>query len=582
MKQLIFFILFLISVQFAFAQELQVKSFESLPNDLIARTKPVYDINGTPCAVIRVGIALHGVVFDGNVIGYPVYNTGEYIVYLSTGSKKMTIRHDNYLPFDISFADFGIDHVESSSTYRLMILSGNSNKVMQQAQGNFLVMTVTPTSSRVSIDNGEPRTVNSDGILKVYLNNGSHSYKVEADGYLTNTGIVNMTGVRQQLNIHLQSTKAILVVKTNTSGAKIFIDEDFKGINQWQGELTPGTYLVEARKDGYRTSSTSVTLAKQQTDTITLPSLQKIVGSLLVDYEPVDADIYIDDQLIGKSPNVFTNLIIGEHKIRISKFGYRDFICDVTIQEDTQVSLVGTLSNNNFHADNLVIFDVNGIKFNMIRVDGGTFMMGGTNEQMNPSYDESPVHQVTLSTYYVGETEVTQSLWESVMGSNPSMFKGGNLPVEQVSWNDCQVFIRKLNTLTGKNFRLPTEAEWEFAARGGKMSNHTQYSGNNILGYVAWYDENSSGKTHPVKSKNANELGLYDMNGNVGEWCHDWYKAYSSLSQNNPTGPLTGTYRVYRGGSWYFFAKNCRLSKRYSGITEAHESFIGLRLAISE
>lgn len=582
MNRVILFFSFLFCVMFTSAQKMEVEVFESLPNDLIARTKPRYDINGIPCSVVRVCIALQGVVFDGNIIGNPVYNTGEYIVYLSGGSKKMTIRHDDYLPLDITFADFGIDHVESSCTYRLLILSGNSNKVIKQAQGNFLVMTVTPSSSRVIIDNGEPRAVNSDGILKVYLNNGSHSYRVEADGYLAKTGFINMNGVRQQLNTSLQSTKATLVVKTNTSGTKIFIDEDFKGIDKWRGELTPGTYLVEARKDGYRTISTSVTLAKQQTDTITLPALQQIFGSLLVDYEPIDADIFIDDQLIGKSPNVFTSILVGEHNIKISKFGYRDYIGNVTIQEDKQASIVGTLHKNIFHTDNLVSYNVNGIKFNMIRVDGGSFMMGGTNEQINPSYDENPVHQVTLSTYYIGETEVTQELWKSVMGSNPSMFKGGDFPVEQVSWNDCQVFIRKLNTLTGKKIRLPTEAEWEFAARGGIESNHTQYSGNDILEYVAWYDKNSNGKTHPVKSKNANELGIYDMSGNVGEWCHDWYRIYSSLSQNNPTGPSTGTYRVYRGGSWYFFEKNCRLSKRYSGISDVHDSFLGLRLAISE
>ena len=254
-----------------------------------------------------------------------------------------------------------------------------------------------------------------------------------------------MSGTRQQLNIALQSTKATLLVKTNTADTKIFIDEDFKGMNKWQGKLTPGTYLVEARKDGYRTFSTSVTLAKQQTDTITLPILQPLYGSLLVDYDPVDADIYIDNKFIGKSPNVFTNLLIGKHRIKISKFGYRDYIGNVTILENEQASIIGNLSDNNSNKDNIVSFNVNGIIFKMIRVKGGTFMMGGTNEQKNPSDDERPVHKVSLSTYYIGETEVTQSLWKAVMGSNPSMFIGDELPVEQVSWNNCQQFIRKLN-----------------------------------------------------------------------------------------------------------------------------------------
>ena len=579
--KLLTFILFAVLISIK-AQEMSVKSFESLSNDLIARTKPVYDINGTPCAVIRVGIALQGVVFDGNVIGNSIYNTGEYIVYLSAGSKKMTIRHDNYLPLDISFTDFGIDHVESSCTYRLTILTGGNTIKKQQNQGNFLVMTVTPASSLISIDNGELRAANPDGILKVFLNNGSHSYRVEADGYLANTGSINMSGTRQQLNIALQSTKATLLVKTNTADTKIFIDEDFKGMNKWQGKLTPGTYLVEARKDGYRTFSTSVTLAKQQTDTITLPILQPLYGSLLVDYDPVDADIYIDNKFIGKSPNVFTNLLIGKHRIKISKFGYRDYIGNVTILENEQASIIGNLSDNNSNKENIVSFNVNGIIFKMIRVKGGTFMMGGTNEQKNPSDDERPVHKVSLSTYYIGETEVTQSLWKAVMGSNPSMFIGDELPVEQVSWNNCQQFIRKLNNITKKNFRLPTEAEWEFAARGGNESTNTQYSGSNKLDDVAWYDNNSGSMTHPVKSKNANELGIYDMNGNVGEWCHDWYTTYSSNDQNNPIGSSSGSYRVYRGGCWYFFERNCRSSKRYNGISDYHSNFLGLRLAISE
>ena len=231
---------------------------------------------------------------------------------------------------------------------------------------------------------------------------------------------------------------------------------------------------------------------------------------------------------------------------------------------------------------NVLPITVNGITFNMIKVDGGTFTMGATPEQENPHQFEEPTHQVTLSSYYIGETEVTQELWKAVMGNNPSNFKGDNLPVENVSWEDSQTFIGKLNDLTGKRFRLPTEAEWEYAARGGKRSNHTQYSGSSNIDDVAWYSGNSGSKTHPVKTKKPNEFGLYDMSGNVNEWCQDWYGSYSSNAQTNPTGPGSGAYRVFRGGTWSIFGWFCRSSFRGNSSPGYRGYGLGFRLALSE
>ena len=229
-----------------------------------------------------------------------------------------------------------------------------------------------------------------------------------------------------------------------------------------------------------------------------------------------------------------------------------------------------------------VIITVNGVSFTMIEVEGGTFQMGATSEQGSDAYNnENPVHNVTLSDYYIGETEVTQKLWFVVMGTNPSGYTGQPLrPVENVSWNDCQEFITKLNELTGKNFRLPTEAEWEYAARGGSKSNGCKYSGSNTLGNVAWYKDNSGSRTHGVKTKSANELGIYDMSGNVWEWCQDWYGSYSSESQTDPTGPSSGSYRVVRGGSWYDSAEDCRVSTRNHSAHNSTPSDLGLRLVL--
>ena len=227
-------------------------------------------------------------------------------------------------------------------------------------------------------------------------------------------------------------------------------------------------------------------------------------------------------------------------------------------------------------------FTANGVKFIMLPVEGGSFTMGATAEMTDPSDDEKPTHQVTLSSYYMGETEVTQALWKAVMGSNPSRFKGDDLPVEQVSWNDCQTFLSKLNALTGRTFRLPTEAEWEYAARGGSKSRGTQYSGSSNLDEVAWYKGNSGSKTHPVMTKKANALGLYDMSGNIREWCQDWKGSYSSRAQTNPTGPSSGSDRVARGGNWNFDAWYCHSSLRSGYWPGSSYNFIGFRLTLSK
>ena len=230
------------------------------------------------------------------------------------------------------------------------------------------------------------------------------------------------------------------------------------------------------------------------------------------------------------------------------------------------------------------VFEVNGVTFKMVKVDGGTFQMGSASGYK----DEKPAHSVTLSDYYIGEMEVTQELWQAVMGSNYSYFKGNKRPVECISWNDCQEFISKLNELTGQTFRMPTEAEWEFAARGGMKSKGYTYSGSNNIDDVAWYYDNSYAKgssspdygTHDVATKSPNELGIYDMSGNVWEWCQDWYGSYSSIDQTNPLGPDSGSYRVFRGSSWDYGADHCRTINRGSDSPLDAGYCIGLRLAL--
>jgi len=218
---------------------------------------------------------------------------------------------------------------------------------------------------------------------------------------------------------------------------------------------------------------------------------------------------------------------------------------------------------------------------NMVYVEGGTFMMGATSEQGDDAFDiEEPAHRVTLSSFSIGRYEVTQEEWEAVMGTNPSNFKGAKNPVETVSWNDCKQFINKLNSVTGLSFRLPSEAEWEFAARGGNESKGYKYSGSNNPDAVAWYLDNSGKITHHVGMKKPNELGLYDMSGNVYEWCEDWYDDYRVSAPTNPQGPSMGSSRVCRGGCWTIGARGSRVSYRTQATPNHQYDFVGFRLAL--
>ena len=223
----------------------------------------------------------------------------------------------------------------------------------------------------------------------------------------------------------------------------------------------------------------------------------------------------------------------------------------------------------------------NGVQLKMIRVEPGSFMMGSENW----GADEKPVHQVTLTqAYYLGETEVTQAQWRAVMGNNPSYFKGDDRPVEKVSWNDAMAFCQKLNdegrAPKGWKFTLPTEAQWEYAARGGNKSRGYTYSGSNDIDDVAWYTSNSGSETHTVRQKKANELGLYDMSGNVWEWCLDGWIRYRSGAVTDPQGPQSGSYRVRHGGSWDRSAQHCRSARRPGSDLGDRDNRNGFRLAL--
>lgn len=296
------------------------------------------------------------------------------------------------------------------------------------------------------------------------------------------------------------------------------------------------------------------------------------------------ANMYIDGHYWGR-PQGTHPLKAGSYLVKIIADGYEDYMTYINVSPgNTSFHFRMTrLGTSGPYVPKVETITVKGISFDMIFVEGGKFTMGATSEQGKEAFDrERPIHEVTLSSYYIGKCEVTQELWQAIMGSNPSYFRGDlHQPVEMVNWTDCQEFITKLNSLTGKHFRLPTEAEWENAARGGKWSMGYKYAGYNKLDEVAWYNNNSAGKTHPVGQKSPNELGLYDMSGNVYEWCQDWYGSYTRNSQTNPIGPYSGTDRVWRGGCWGHDEGNCRVSVRNYYNPSGRYPYHGLRLAAS-
>jgi formylglycine-generating enzyme required for sulfatase activity len=252
---------------------------------------------------------------------------------------------------------------------------------------------------------------------------------------------------------------------------------------------------------------------------------------------------------------------------------------DVSLDDMVNITDVTMLINMLLNDNGKKTFVVNGVLFSMMPVEGGTFKMGS-----NDSEFEKPIHNVTLSSYYMGETEVTQALWKAVTGKNPSTYKGDNMPVQRVSWDDCQSFILKLNQFTGFTFRMPTEAEWEFAARGGNLTHGYKYSGSNTLAEVGWYNANSGNTPHDVATLAPNELGIYDMSGNVREWVWDWYHDYTSAAQTNPTGPneedLDFKAKVERDGAFNTYDTVCHVTNRASLQQNNSSYMLGMRLAI--
>ena len=480
-KILLSFVLLFAAISSVFAQKLTVESFKLAPSDLTAHTQPRKDLNDCNCALIKVGIALDGVKFDGGIMGKPVQKIGEYWVYMPKGVSMLQVLHKNYTPLMVNFYDYGIGKVESGATYVLTLKKPNT---ITERQTQKLRIKYSPTSASVLVDNKFVKGTN--GIAETTLTVGQHSYIVACDGYESEEGTV-------KLKASAPSTIQITLLKES------IVDN---GISE--------------------NNNQHIEDIKETTDN----SSMKIANT---------------PDLISETEN--------ENKT----------------DADRIEKLLEKLNND------------------MVYIEAVEFTMGATKEQKGEANsDEKPAHPVVLNCFNLCKYEVTQELWEAVMGDNPSHFKGKNLPVENVSWDDCLKFIMKLNELTGKKYRLPTEAEWEYAARGGSNSMHYKYSGGNSLEYVSWYFHNSMDKTHTVGMMKPNELGLYDMSGNVWEWSQDWYGSYGKKTAYYPTGPIKAYNKVFRGGGYDNGDTYCRCSYRNGTAPQNKFKNLGLRLAHSK
>mgnify|MGYP003276948403 FL=1 len=500
-----------------------------------------------------------------------------------------------------------------------------------------VTVTSTPSGALVFLDE---KQVGQTPLTLDRIASGSHSLRLQAPQYAVERRNVSVAdGQTANVAVTLAARFAEITVQA-PQGAVVTVDGDRKGSGTLSWRQSEGLCDIVVSMAGHRDARRQLEVVAGRAQTVQLTP-QPIYGSASVDSDLIDAEIWIDGKQYGVTPNVVERLLVGSHTLVLKKSGYADLQQQFSVEEGKEASLsvklpagrsvqftsekpgmqiivdgkklgttpltavvgIGHHSVSAMRGGDIVdvrdlditsagapltmafrdfnhTFTVNGVQFTMVEVGGGTFTMGATSEQGSDAWDEEkPAHEVTLSDYYIGQTEVTQALWEAVMGSNPSDSKGDNLPVERVSWDDCQVFIQKLNQLTGKQFRLPTEAEWEYAARGGRKSRGYKYAGGNNIDSVAWCDGNSGNETHPVATKQANELGIYDMSGNVLEWCSDWCGDYTSSSQSDPQGSSSGSFRVIRGGCYYNFARNCRVSYRISNTLDYRSGYLGLRLS---
>ncbi|MDP8211053.1 MAG: SUMF1/EgtB/PvdO family nonheme iron enzyme, partial [Candidatus Stygibacter australis] len=394
-------------------------------------------------------------------------------------------------------------------------------------------------------------------------------------------------GENKIFKLNPEDISATLTIKTHANATVKFKGESYTG-GISNKKIAPQVLEIEVTMPKAETLNRVITLKPKTEETIEMyPEVQ--TGVIQVMCIPTDAKIELTgdagEHYTSTGRKTFTDVPVGKYVLIVSADSCKTHKEKLLLNADETIAKQISLEKGS------------DVPEWMVFVEGGTFQMGSS----SGDDDEKPVHSVTVSDFYIGKYEVTQGEYEAVMGKNPSNFKdsGKDAPVEQVSWYDAVEYCNKLSDQEGldrcysgsgenikcdfdaNGYRLPTEAEWEYAALGGNKSKGYKYSGSNGLKQVAWYKDNSGSKTHSAGGKQANELGVYDMSGNVWEWCWDWKGDYSSGLQNNPRGSSSGSSRVFRGGCWSSYASYCRTAYRYIISPGYSFSYLGFRVVRS-
>lgn len=616
------------------------------------------DDNDLPFAVIKVRTEnisdkqRRELLFEGNGGTFIMleYKVGEVWVYLTAKyADYLKISHPEFSSIEFTLP---CDLVPKHG-YEMTLI----NKTAPTASGSgALVVTTKPETGATITLNGkvlnQKTPYNNDMIAA-----GQYEITVSKDRYKSVTQTVTIAdGDNKNIDIMMPIDVATITL-TADNQTDVYVDGNLMKRGTWSGELYSGQHKIVYKKQYYNDAAQTITVEAGIPATFNL-NLNPIYGKINITSEPAGATVYIDGNEYGVTPLEVNDVIIGPHELVLKKALCADFTKPFSLDEkeilflsesletgreitisteedgdkifvdgkylglspiivtlnysehsieaargEKKVQKSITVTSNSEASVKLQIFDcknktftVNGITFEMVAVNAGTFEMGDTSKKDEPvdnskkkgkkkskqvEENKKLTATVSLSGYYIGKYEVTIGLWKAVMGTNPTYKKADNLPVDIVSWDDCQEFITKLNELTGEHFRLPTEAEWEFAARGGNKSRGYKFSGSDDEGKIGWIQQNAGARTHPVGTKAPNELGIYDMCGNVWEWCQDYYNPdYSCDGQKNPTGPSIGTTRVKRGGGWSWF--NCYVWMRNGALHDWRWEGNGFRLALSQ